>query len=56
MNNVTLDPEEQDLLAAFEAGELASCLTPARKAVVEQSAAHTFKKDKRINIRFPHKT
>jgi predicted DNA binding CopG/RHH family protein len=51
MKKVQLDKEEQELLEAFEAGEFQSDLTPARKEFIEQSAAQTFKKDKRINIR-----
>ncbi len=51
MKNIQLDKEEQELLDAFEAGEFQSDLTPARREFIEQSAAQTFKKDKRINIR-----
>src|SRR3990167_6740162 len=51
MKKTQLDKEEQAFLAAFESGELQSELTPDRKKFVEESAAQTFKKDKRINIR-----
>jgi predicted DNA binding CopG/RHH family protein len=51
MKNFQLDPEEKELLAAFEAGEFESVLTPERREFIEQSAAETFKKDKRINVR-----
>ena len=51
MKNIQLDNEEKELLAAFEAGEFESDLTPERREFIEQSAAQTFKKDKRINIR-----
>lgn len=46
-----LDTEEKTLLEAFESGECKSELTPERKKMIEASAAQTFKKDKRINIR-----
>ncbi len=51
MKKIQLDQEEQELLEAFESGEFESDLTPSRKEFIEQSAAQTFKKDKRINIR-----
>jgi len=51
MSKVKLDKEEKKLLAAFEAGEYESVLTPARKKQIVEIAATTFKKDKRINIR-----
>ncbi len=51
MKTIQLDKEEQELLGAFESGEFQSDMTPSRKKFIEQSAAHTFKKDKRINIR-----
>lgn len=51
MNKAKLDPSEKELLADFEAGELKSVLTPARKKSIERIAAQSFKKDKRINIR-----
>ena len=51
MKNIQLDKEEQELLNAFESGEFQSDITPSRKKFIEESAAQTFKKDKRINIR-----
>jgi predicted DNA binding CopG/RHH family protein len=51
MGNVKLDKEEQEILAAFEAGEFKSVMTPARKKSVQAAADETLKKDKRINIR-----
>jgi len=46
-----LDREEQEILDAFEANEFESVMTDERKQEIEQAAAATFKKDKRINIR-----
>lgn len=51
MSKVKLDKEEKKLLAAYEADEFESELSPARKKQIKQAAATTFKKDKRINIR-----
>jgi len=51
MKKYQLDQEEQEILEAFEAEEFVSNLTKARKRFLEESAARTFKKDKRINIR-----
>ena len=51
MSKVKLDKDEKKLLAAFEAGEYESVLTPVRKKQIVDAAATTFKKDKRINIR-----
>ena len=51
MSKVKLDKDERQLLKAYEAGEFESVLTPARKKQIQEIAAHTFKKDKRINIR-----
>ena len=51
MKNIKLDQDEEDIIDAFEAGEFQSELTPSRKEMIEKSAAETFKKDKRINIR-----
>ena len=51
MKSIQLDKEEQELLDAYESGEFQSDMTPSRKKFIEQSAAQTFKKDKRINIR-----
>ena len=51
MKKIQLDKEERELLEAFESGEFQSDMTPSRKKFIEESAAQTFKKDKRINIR-----
>ena len=51
MKKIQLDKEEQELLEAYESGEFQSDMTPSRKKFIEESAAQTFKKDKRINIR-----
>ncbi len=51
MKKIQLDREEQEILEAFEAGEFESVMTDERKKAIEQVAAATFKKDKRINIR-----
>jgi predicted DNA binding CopG/RHH family protein len=51
MSKVKLDKDERQLLKAYEAGEFESVLTPARKKEIQAIATHTFKKDKRINIR-----
>jgi predicted DNA binding CopG/RHH family protein len=51
MSNIKLDKSEKALLAAYEAGEFRSVLTPARKKLIKRTAEHAFKKDKRINIR-----
>jgi predicted DNA binding CopG/RHH family protein len=50
MKNSTLDPEEQELLDAFEAGEFHSVLTPERKQFLESSAQHTCELNQAINI------
>ena len=51
MTKYKLDKEEQEILDAFESGELESNMTARRKKFIKESAAQTFKKDKRINIR-----
>ena len=51
MKKVKLDKEEQEILDAYESGKFESVLTDERKKSIEQAAAATFKKDKRINIR-----
>ncbi|WP_456415663.1 hypothetical protein [Thiolapillus sp.] len=51
MKKVKLDREEQEILDAYESGEFESVMTDERKKSIEQAAAATFKKDKRINIR-----
>jgi len=51
MKKSQLDKDEQEILNSFEAGDFESVLTGERKAEIEQTAAATFKKDKRINVR-----
>lgn len=51
MKKIQLDKEEQEILDAYESGEFKSVMTDERKKSIEQAAAETFKKDKRINIR-----
>lgn len=51
MNHDNLDQEEQDLLAAFDAGEFKSTLTPTRKQFIATTAAQMLKKDKTISIK-----
>jgi predicted DNA binding CopG/RHH family protein len=46
-----LDSEEQEILDSFEKEEWISVLTPERKALLEEAARHTFRKNKRVNIR-----
>ena len=50
MKKYKLDKEEQEILDAFESGKLESNMTSHRKKFIKDSAAQTFKKDKRINI------
>ena len=51
MTKLKLDKSEKELLAAYEAGEFKSVLTPARKKFIKRAAEQTIRKDKRINIR-----
>lgn len=51
MKEIKLDKEEQEILDAYDSGELKSVMTKSRKEFIEQVAESTFKKDKRINIR-----
>ncbi|MGC3871895.1 hypothetical protein ACPF7Z_01330 [Halomonas sp. GXIMD04776] len=51
MANTKLNPEEQELLEAYESGEFESDLDPDRREYVTKAAEETVKKDKRINIR-----
>ena len=51
MKKVKLDKEEQEILDAYESDEFESVMTDERRKSIEQAAAATFKKDKRINIR-----
>jgi hypothetical protein len=51
MKKIILDPEEQDLLEAFEAGGLNSIMTPVRKHLIEVTANQSYQHNKRINIK-----
>lgn len=51
MKKRKLNPEDQDMLEAFEAGEFESDLKDERRTQLAQLAEETIKKDKRINIR-----
>jgi len=51
MKKNQLDKEELELLDAFDSEDIQSNLTISRRKFIEDSAAQTFKKDKRINIR-----
>lgn len=51
MSEIKLDEFEQELLAAYEADEFESELTPARRKMITQAAENTLKQDKRVNIR-----
>ncbi len=55
MSKVKLDKEEKVLLSAFDAAELKSVATPARRKQIREAATNTFKKDKRINIRISNR-
>lgn len=51
MAKTKLDPEEQELLEVYEAGEFESDLDADRREYLTKAAEATFKKGKRINIR-----
>jgi len=51
MKNKKLNPEDQEMLDAFESGELKSDLQDERRTQLAKLAEETIKKDKRINIR-----
>ena len=51
MKTIILDPEEQDLLEAFEAGEFNSIMTPERKHLIEATANQSYQHHKRVNIK-----
>ncbi len=55
MSGYNLSEEEQEILDAFEAGELKSVLTPERKKYLQSVAEETFEKDKHINIRISNR-
>jgi len=51
MKKRTLNPEDQEMLEAFEAGEFESDLKDERRTQLVQLAEEAIRKDKRINIR-----
>ena len=51
MKNKKLNPEDQEMLEAFEAGEFKSDLKDERRTQLAKLAEETIRKDKRINIR-----
>lgn len=51
MTKIKFDPEEQELLEAYESAEFVSDLDADRRKYLAKAAEETFKKDKRINIR-----
>ncbi len=51
MTKLKLDKYEKDILAAYEADEFISVMTPERRKEIQQVAENTFKKDERITIR-----
>src|SRR5690554_2690159 len=51
MSKAKLNPEEQELLDAYESGEFVSDLNDERRQYLAATAEDSFKKDKRINIR-----
>jgi predicted DNA binding CopG/RHH family protein len=55
MSDPKLNSEERELLNALEEGEYESVLTDDRKRELENAAAHTFKRDKRLNIRLSNR-
>ncbi len=55
MSDPKLSKEEKQILKDFEAGEFKSILTPKRMKMLQATAADTFKKDKRINIRISNR-
>lgn len=51
-----LDPEEEEILKAFEEGKLVKVADFSKeKEMLEQTAKNTLKKTKNINIRLPEK-
>jgi predicted DNA binding CopG/RHH family protein len=51
MKKKKLNPEDQEMLEAFEAGEFESDLKDERRTQLAKLAEETIRKDKRINIR-----
>ena len=55
MKEFKLSTEEKELLESLDSGEYESVLTDERRIELEAAAVHTFKKDKRINIRISNR-
>lgn len=54
LDSGALDPEEREILRAYEEGRLQRALGSSREvARLESAARDTLRKDKRINIRLP---
>jgi predicted DNA binding CopG/RHH family protein len=51
MKNKKLNPDDQEILEAFEAGEFESDFNEERRTQLAKLAEETIRKDKRINIR-----
>ena len=51
MKNKKLNPEDREMLEAFEAGEFESDLKNERRTQLAKLAEEAIRKDKRINIR-----
>jgi len=55
MSKAKLSKEEKELLDSVELGQFESTLSEARRKELEATAANTFRKDKRINIRISNR-
>ncbi len=55
MSKAKLSKEEKQLLEAVERGEFKSTLTQKRREELAATAANTFRKDKRINVRISNR-
>lgn len=54
LDSAALDPEEREILRAYEEGRLQRASgSPQEVARLESAARDTLRKDKRINIRLP---
>ena len=54
LDSAALDPEEREILRAYEEGRLRRASSSARDVDrLESAARETLRKDKRINIRLP---
>ncbi|MCB2262397.1 MAG: hypothetical protein LGR52_05580 [Candidatus Thiosymbion ectosymbiont of Robbea hypermnestra] len=55
MTKLELDKYEEDILAAYEADEFISIMTPERRKEVQQIAENALKEEKRIDIRISNR-